>query len=105
VPGVFSRDENYHHQKSNFIENTIWQCFEGFLTRFHELCMHKALEMHLEPPFSWSKNYFGGRESGGANECPAAMPSVGTSLGILATEICHLQNFRPLEGIQPIAQL
>jgi hypothetical protein len=28
VPGVFSRDENYRRQ--NRIENTIWQCFEGF---------------------------------------------------------------------------
>jgi hypothetical protein len=23
----------------NLIENTVWQCFEGFLTRFYELCI------------------------------------------------------------------
>jgi hypothetical protein len=34
VPRKFSRDGNYRRQ--NPIENTIWQCFEGFLTRFHE---------------------------------------------------------------------
>jgi hypothetical protein len=47
--------------------------------------------------------FFGGRVPGGASECPAAMPSVGTSLGTLATEICRLlQKFRPLQGIQPL---
>jgi hypothetical protein len=41
------------------------------------------------------------RVPGGASEYPAAMPSVGTSLKILATEICLLQNIRPLQGIKP----
>jgi hypothetical protein len=84
VPGVFSRDENYRRQ--NLIENTIWQCFEGFLTRFHEHASWAAIFM--------VSTFFGGRVPGGASECLAAMPSVGTSLGTLTTEICLLQNFR-----------
>jgi hypothetical protein len=48
VPGVFSRDENDRHQ--NLIENTIWQCFEGFMN------MH----LDFEPPFSWFQNFLQG---------------------------------------------
>jgi hypothetical protein len=60
--------------------NVLKAFYQGFMNYIH--CMHQAfvLQMHLQPPFTWFKKIFRERVPGGASECPAAMPSMGTSL-------------------------